>query len=226
MAEHGNVEHRDRGLFHGLHLNKDKKQDEVVDVHSTHVHSSSTVVGGKPVDTKVEVKKHAHLEHLAETGVMLGGAMAMYEKHQAKKDPEHAHKHKIGEAVASAVVAGSTVYAKHEHDEKKHHEKEEGKHHLFGHHSHNRRCNLQCNHSCVVTPDGDAMDICLFVGFSSLTPQLFSFFHSWLFKGKTMWRDIYPSNKEYWQPIEYIIETCTSQTRKNDSLCTDYERQT
>ncbi|MCO5552547.1 hypothetical protein L7F22_006060 [Adiantum nelumboides] len=131
MAEYGNVEQRDRGLFHH---NKDK-QDEVHHVQSTQVHSSTTVMGDKPVQTKVEVKEHARFEHFAEAGVMLGGAMAMYEKHQAKKDPERAHQHKIGEAVAAAVAAGSTVYAKQQHDEKKH-GKEEGKHHLFGHHSH------------------------------------------------------------------------------------------
>ena len=61
-----------------------------------------------------------------------------HEKHEAKKDPEHAHRHKIEEEVAAAVAVGSGGYAFHEHHEKKEAKKEDeeahGKkhHHLFG----------------------------------------------------------------------------------------------
>ena len=119
------AEHHERGLFHHK-----KPEDEVV-VETTSIHTSATVVGGKPVDSKVEIKKHAHKEHLAEAGALLSGAVAMYEKHQAKKDPENAHKHHIGEAVAGAVAIGSGAFAVHEHHDKKDAEKE-GKHHHFG----------------------------------------------------------------------------------------------
>ena len=62
-----------------------------------------------------------------------------YEKHEAKKDPEHAHRHKIEEEIAAAAAVGSGGYAFHEHHEKKkdHKDAEEASgekkhHHLFG----------------------------------------------------------------------------------------------
>jgi hypothetical protein len=69
-----------------------------------------------------------------------------YEKHQAKKDPENAHRHKIEEGVAAVAALGSGGYAFHEHHGKKEAkaaaedaEEEEGgrgegkkKHHFFG----------------------------------------------------------------------------------------------
>lgn len=62
-----------------------------------------------------------------------------YEKHESKKDPEHAQRHKIEEGVAAAVGVGSGGYAFHEHHEKEEakddEERAEGegkkKHHLF-----------------------------------------------------------------------------------------------
>jgi hypothetical protein len=63
---------------------------------------------------------------------------AQYEKHEAKKDPEHAHRHKIEEEVAAAAAVGSGGFAFHEHHEKKKDHKEaeeaggEKKHHFFG----------------------------------------------------------------------------------------------
>jgi hypothetical protein len=62
-----------------------------------------------------------------------------YEKHEAKKDPEHAHRHKITEEVAAAAAVGAGGYVFHEHHEKKkdHKDAEEASgekkhHHLFG----------------------------------------------------------------------------------------------
>ncbi|VAH93449.1 unnamed protein product [Triticum turgidum subsp. durum] len=61
-----------------------------------------------------------------------------YEKHEAKKDPEHAHKHKIEEEVAAAAAVGAGGFVFHEHHEKKQDHKEakeasgEKKHHHFG----------------------------------------------------------------------------------------------
>ncbi len=59
-----------------------------------------------------------------------------HEKHEAKKDPEQAHKHKVEEEIAAAVAVGAGGYAFHEHHEKKEAKKEDeeanGKdHHLF-----------------------------------------------------------------------------------------------
>jgi hypothetical protein len=61
-----------------------------------------------------------------------------YEKHEAKKDPENAHRHKITEEVAAAAAVGAGGYVFHEHHEKEKDHKEakeasgEKKHHLFG----------------------------------------------------------------------------------------------
>lgn len=60
-----------RGLFHHKH-----KDDEVV-VETTETYTSATVVDGKPVDFKAEIKKHSHKQHIGEAGALLGGAMAM-----------------------------------------------------------------------------------------------------------------------------------------------------
>eukprot|EP01018_Ginkgo_biloba_P000182 Gb_18966 [translate_table: standard] len=85
-----------------------------------------------------EEKHHKRMEHVGELGTMAAGAYAMYEKHEAKKDPEHAHRHKIEEEVAAAAAVGAGGYAFHEHHEKKE-DKEEAEeasgkkhhHHLF-----------------------------------------------------------------------------------------------
>lgn len=60
-----------------------------------------------------------------------------HEKHEAKKDPEHAHRHKIEEEIAAVAGVGAAGFAFHEHHEKKESKKEEEKaegkhhHHLF-----------------------------------------------------------------------------------------------
>ncbi|MCO5559048.1 hypothetical protein L7F22_012640 [Adiantum nelumboides] len=124
------AEHHDRGVFHH-HGHKKPEEEVVVTEESTTVESSTATldVDGKPVDVyKVEVKKHSHKQHIGEAGAVLSGAAALYEKHQAKKDPENAHKHHIGQAVAGAVAVGSGAYALHERHDKKDAKKEE-KHH-------------------------------------------------------------------------------------------------
>ena len=63
--------------------------------------------------------------------------MYQYEKHEAKKDPEHAHRHKIGEEIGAVAALGAGGFAFHEHHEKKEakedEEEAEGKkkHHFF-----------------------------------------------------------------------------------------------
>jgi uncharacterized protein HemX len=60
-----------------------------------------------------------------------------HEKHEAKKDPENTHKHKVEEEIAAAVAVGTGGYAFHEHHKKKEAKKNDeeahGKkdHHLF-----------------------------------------------------------------------------------------------
>lgn len=60
------------------------------------------------------------------------------EKHEAKKDPEHAHRHKLEEEIAAVGAVGAGGYAFHEHHDKKETKKEEEEahgnkqhHHLF-----------------------------------------------------------------------------------------------
>nr|ACN39921.1 unknown [Picea sitchensis] len=70
---------------------------------------------------------------------MAAGAYALYEKHESKKDPENARRHRIEEEVAATAAVGSGGYAFHERHEKKQDEEEaeeaEGgrkhRHHLF-----------------------------------------------------------------------------------------------
>jgi len=84
-----------------------------------------------------EKKHHKHMEKLGGLGTVATGAFALHEKHAVKKDPEHAHRHKITQEVASAVAVGEGGYIFHEHHEKKDSKKKEkesdGKkrHHLF-----------------------------------------------------------------------------------------------
>lgn len=56
---------------------------------------------------------------LAIVGGHLVVPLAQHEKHQAKKDPENAHKHKVAEEIAATVAVGSAGFAFHEHHEKK-----------------------------------------------------------------------------------------------------------
>ncbi|GMH31642.1 hypothetical protein Nepgr_033486 [Nepenthes gracilis] len=84
------------------------------------------------------MKHHKHLEHLAEAGAIAAGAYALHEKHQVKKDPEHAHKHRVAEEIAATVAVGAAGFAVHEHHQKKEfkHEFKEEKHHNTQHRHH------------------------------------------------------------------------------------------
>ncbi|KAJ7540868.1 hypothetical protein O6H91_10G034500 [Diphasiastrum complanatum] len=81
-----------------------------------------------------EMKQDKRHEHIGE-GIGLGAAAgALYEKHEAKKDPEHARRHKIEEELAATGAVGAGGYGLHEHHEKKDaKEAAEGekKHHLL-----------------------------------------------------------------------------------------------
>jgi len=55
-----------------------------------------------------------------------------YEGHRAKKDPEHAQRHKIEAGVATAAALGAGGYAYHEHHEQKE-ARYEGKDHRVPH---------------------------------------------------------------------------------------------
>ena len=46
-------------------------------------------------------------------------AWLQYERHEAKKDPEHAQRHKIEEGMAAVAALGSGGFAFHEHHDKK-----------------------------------------------------------------------------------------------------------
>ncbi|KAK2420654.1 abscisic stress-ripening protein [Trifolium repens] len=88
------------------------------------------------VDYKKQEKHHKNLEHLGELGTVAAGTYALHEKHEAKKDPENAHKHKIEEEIAAAAAVGSGGFAFHEKHDKKEAKKEDEeahgkKHHLF-----------------------------------------------------------------------------------------------
>ncbi|XP_059454672.1 abscisic stress-ripening protein 1-like [Corylus avellana] len=91
----------------------------------------------KPVDYRKEEKHKKHLEQTGGLGAAATGVYALHEKHEAKKDPQHAHKHKVEEEIAAAVAVGAGGYAFHEHhgkkDAKKQEEEAHGKqhHHLF-----------------------------------------------------------------------------------------------
>eukprot|EP00249_Psilotum_nudum_P004874 c18357_g2_i2 orf=3-275(-) len=66
---------------------------------------------------KAEIKQHARKEHLAGAGALLGTAVALFEKHKAKSDPENAHRHHVVQAIAGAAAIGAGAYAWHErHD--------------------------------------------------------------------------------------------------------------
>ncbi|OEL21796.1 hypothetical protein BAE44_0017185 [Dichanthelium oligosanthes] len=98
----------------------------------------------------MEEEKHHHFFHhhkkdeeppTGEYGgaVRYSETLGKYEKHEAKKDPEHAHRHKITEVIAATEAVGAGGYAIHEHHEevKDHREAEEAScekkhHHLLG----------------------------------------------------------------------------------------------
>ncbi|GAB4845164.1 Abscisic stress-ripening protein 2 [Ancistrocladus abbreviatus] len=66
---------------------------------------------------------------------MVAGAYALHEKHEARKDPEHAHRCKLEEEIAATAAVGAGGFAFHEKHEKEAKEQEdeaEGKKkHLF-----------------------------------------------------------------------------------------------
>ncbi|KAF8028658.1 hypothetical protein BT93_E1336 [Corymbia citriodora subsp. variegata] len=57
-----------------------------------------------------------------------------HEKHMAKKDPEHAHRHKIKEEIAAAAAVGAAGFAFHEKHEKKEAKKKDKESHGKKHH--------------------------------------------------------------------------------------------
>ncbi|KAG2603470.1 abscisic stress-ripening protein 5-like [Panicum virgatum] len=75
--------------------------------------------GGEQEHFKREEREHKHKERLGEIGALAGGAFALYEGHRAKKDPEHAQRHKMEAGVATAAALGAGGYAYHEHREQK-----------------------------------------------------------------------------------------------------------
>ncbi|CAL2266030.1 unnamed protein product [Prunus armeniaca] len=131
-------ERHHRGLFH-------HKKDEDKPIETSDFPQSGYPDEGRPggvggygftatheseIDYKKEEKHHKRLEQLGEAGVAGGG----YEKHKEKKDPEHAHRHKIEEEIAAAAAVGSGGFAFHEHHEKKETKKEEEESHGKKHH--------------------------------------------------------------------------------------------
>ncbi|CAN6676207.1 unnamed protein product [Malus baccata var. baccata] len=129
-----------RGLFHH-HKDEDKPlnypqpgySDEGLEKPGDGRYSETTAAYGSTttheseLDYKKEEKHHKHLKHFGKVGV----------KHNEKKDPEHAHKHKIEEGIVAAAAVGSGGFAFHEHHEKKETKEEEEeaygkkKHHHF-----------------------------------------------------------------------------------------------
>ncbi|CAO2181646.1 unnamed protein product [Urochloa humidicola] len=82
-------------------------------------YSRGSYGGGEQEYFKREEKEHKQKERLGEFGALAGGAFALYEGHRAKKDPEHAQRHKIEAGVATAAALGAGGYAYHEHREQK-----------------------------------------------------------------------------------------------------------
>ncbi|CAH9113197.1 unnamed protein product [Cuscuta epithymum] len=72
-------------------------------------------------DFEKEKKHHKHLQQIGELGTAAAGAYALYEKHEAKKYPEHAHEHKIEEEVAVAAKKEAKKDEEEAEGHKKHH---------------------------------------------------------------------------------------------------------
>ncbi|KAE9446617.1 hypothetical protein C3L33_21483, partial [Rhododendron williamsianum] len=68
-----------------------------------HHHHGHIQEENKPIDYAREYKHHKHNEHLAELGAVAAGAFAKHEKHMIKKDPAHAHRHKIEQKIATTL---------------------------------------------------------------------------------------------------------------------------
>ena len=75
--------------------------------------------GGGQEYYKREEREHKQRERLGEVGALAGGAFALYEGHQAKKDPANAQRHRIEQGVAAVAALGAGGYAYHEHREQK-----------------------------------------------------------------------------------------------------------
>ncbi|XP_059077612.1 abscisic stress-ripening protein 5-like [Cryptomeria japonica] len=123
---------------HQHHLFHHKKDEEVrgdAD-NSAYVEQTTGEYGGEDKYEKArkEEKHHKHLEEGGELGTGAAGGFAMYEKHEAKKDPENAHRHKIEEEIAAAAAVGGGGAVFHEHHEKKEDKKEEEEAHGKKHH--------------------------------------------------------------------------------------------
>ncbi|KAF6154256.1 hypothetical protein GIB67_042883, partial [Kingdonia uniflora] len=74
---------------------------------------SSSTVNYEKIEKEQQYKKHVKEEkhhkrmgHLGEIGTAAATAIALHEKHEAKKDPEHAHRHKLKEKIAEAAAVG------------------------------------------------------------------------------------------------------------------------
>ncbi|GAQ81561.1 hypothetical protein KFL_000840040 [Klebsormidium nitens] len=78
---------------------------------------------------------------MGELGALAGGAVALWERHEEKEDPEHYGRHKTEETIAEAALVGGLGTALYEHHEKNDDEErvekygkrdEEKKHGWFG----------------------------------------------------------------------------------------------
>ncbi|KAJ7554563.1 hypothetical protein O6H91_06G145500 [Diphasiastrum complanatum] len=126
---------RGLNLFH--HHKKEEEpqyaEDGSVLVETTEVDYTAVTQDGV-TDSRTEIKEHKRHEHIGEAAALAAGAYALYEKHEAKKDPEHAHRHKLEEELAATAAVGAGGYVFHEHHEKKEAKNEaegEKKHHFF-----------------------------------------------------------------------------------------------
>ncbi|KAF0893610.1 hypothetical protein E2562_028024 [Oryza meyeriana var. granulata] len=75
--------------------------------------------GGEQEYYKREEREHRQRERMGEIGALASGAFALYEGHQAKKDPANAQRHRIEQGVAAVGALGAGGYAYHEHREQK-----------------------------------------------------------------------------------------------------------
>ncbi|GLT59767.1 hypothetical protein SLA2020_325670 [Shorea laevis] len=96
---------------HHHHLHHKEEPSETSVFSETAVYSETACP--PEVDYKKEENHHKNLEHLAELGAAAAGIYAVHEKHKAKKDPEHAQRHKIEEGVAAALAVGAGGFAFH-----------------------------------------------------------------------------------------------------------------
>ncbi|KAJ7523976.1 hypothetical protein O6H91_18G071600 [Diphasiastrum complanatum] len=74
---------------------------------------------------KKEEAGHKKYEHFAEAEALAAGGYALYERHEVKKDPEHAGRHKLEEEFAGAAAAGGAGFGLYEHHAEKKSEREE-----------------------------------------------------------------------------------------------------